>query len=181
MNDDIEAILDGVLKSEGGWVDRADDAGGPTNMGITFDTFKDFYGPGATVDDLRRITSGAAKAIYRRVYVERPGFLMVADPNLRALLVDCAVLHGPKNAVRMLQRSLGVMDDGVIGSQTLIALGRMSPVPALARANAERIMFLGRHVTGDLTDRDKDGVPDATEMAAGWFNRAARFVAQIGG
>jgi len=180
MNPEIEAILDTVLENEKGWVDRADDAGGPTNRGITFDTFKSVYGPDATLDGLKSLTEGAARAIYRRVYVERPGFLLIEDPALRALLVDSGVLHSPRNAIRMLQRAVRVDDDGVLGPKTLAALAGFKPLHVVALVNAERIMFLGRHVTGDLTDRDKDGVPDATEMAAGWFNRAARFVALMG-
>ena len=31
--------------------------------------------------------------------------------------------------------------------------------------------FLGRLISKDLTDADRDGIPDNAEFAAGWFNR----------
>lgn len=166
-----EQILTDVLRREGGFSDRADDAGGATNHGITRQRLSEWRGRPVTVEEVRTLPVEEALAIYRSCYIQAPGLSKVLDDDLRALLVDCAVLHGPRNAVRFLQRSLGVADDGALGNVTLGAMWREDRRRLLWLVFAERVMFLGRIVTDNLTDADRDGVPDNTEFAKGWLAR----------
>jgi len=44
---------------------------------------------------------------------------------------------------------------------------------------AERLEFYGRIVSKNLTDSDKDGIPDNTEFAFGWMNRMSNLIKAI--
>jgi lysozyme family protein len=166
-----EQILDDVLAREGGFSNRADDPGGATSYGITRQRLSEWRGREVTVDEVQSLTVEEARAIYRHCYIQAPGLGGVLDDELRALLVDCAVLHGPRNAVRFLQRAIGATDDGVFGDLTKAALWRLDRKRLLWRVFAERVMFLGRIITDNLTDADRDGIPDNTEFAKGWLAR----------
>jgi lysozyme family protein len=177
MND--EQIFDDILEREGGWVDRPDDAGGPTNRGVTLKTLRSIRGAQVSIADLRALTERDAREIYREHYLQRPGFGNVQDGPLRALLVDSAVHSGPSNAVRFLQRALRIEDDGVLGPKTVAALWDQNARHLFWLVMAERMEFLARLVSKDLTDRDRDGIPDAAENALGWFRRLGGLIREV--
>jgi lysozyme family protein len=166
-----EQILDDVLAREGSYTNRADDPGGPTNYGITQQRLSEWRGRPVTAEDVRELSELEARAIYRHCYIQAPGLGRVIDDQLRALLVDCSVLHGPRNAVRFLQRALKVADDGILGDVTMGAFWRLDKRRLLWLVFAERVMFLGRCISDNLTDADRDGIPDNTEFAKGWLAR----------
>lgn len=170
-----EKLLDEILDVREGpkFTDRPEDRGGPTRWGITQDTLSAWRGHAVTKEDVALLTREEARAIYRTRYVLKPGFADVRDDLLRGLLVDCGVLHGPLNAVKLLQRALGVADDGEFGPVTRAALEARPARRLFAEVMAQRLSFLGRLVTKDLTDNDRDGIPDAAENDWGWMNRQA--------
>lgn len=104
-----------VVGTEGGYVDDPQDPGGETNWGISKRSY-----PGV---DIKNLTKAAAKTIYLRDYWAKcrcddlPGFW-------RLSVFDCAVNQGRGDAIRFLQRAVGVADDGVFGPKTLAAVNR---------------------------------------------------------
>ena len=169
-----DTIIDDVLDREKGeYTNRAGDRGGPTRWGVTQDTLAGWRAHPVSPEDVQLLTRDEAQAIYRAQYINAPGFSKIGDGALRGLLVDCGVLSGPKNAVRMLQRALGVVDDGVFGPATEAALRLRSSKRLFVEVMAQRVSFLGRLVSKDLTDADRDGIPDAAENDWGWMNRVA--------
>lgn len=104
----IDAIIEGVLRAEGGYVNDARDAGGETNFGITIATARanGYSGP------MRDLTRDVAKEIYRRRYVIAPGFDKVAalSEAIAAELVDTGVNMGQKTAATFLQRALNSLN-----------------------------------------------------------------------
>ena len=159
----IEAIIDGILASEGGYVDHPNDRGGPTNLGITLPTLRDWRKAPVDAADLKAMTEAEARLIYRKRYVEAPGFDALPDP-LRWVVVDWGVLSGPPRAARGLQRAVGVKDDGVIGAVTLAAVAALTPKEAAVRLCAEQARQIGRLITDDRSQ---------AAFAAGWMNRLA--------
>ncbi|WP_283393184.1 glycoside hydrolase family 108 protein [Photobacterium phosphoreum] len=123
----IEAMLDDVLRKEGGYVDDPADAGGATNRGISLRYAKgvglDLDGDGDTdKDDIRLVTVEDAKRLYREDFYTGPRIdtLPVA---IQPVLFDYAVNSGPPRALMAMQRVLNLADfpcdvDGVIGPQT---------------------------------------------------------------
>lgn len=127
----VDQIIEDVLNAEGGYVNDARDAGGETNWGITIATARAAGYSGA----MRDLPRDFAKAIYRRRYVEAPGFgaIMGISPSIAAELVDTGVNMGPAVASRFLQRVLNALNrngrdwpdlavDGIVGPGTIKAL-----------------------------------------------------------
>src|SRR5690606_22830800 len=56
-------------------------------------------------------------------------------------VVDAAVNHGTGNAIRWLQRAVGVADDGIIGPVTLAAVTKADPTDLVLLVNASRLEF----------------------------------------
>jgi lysozyme family protein len=166
-----EQILDGIIKAEGGgkFTNNPADPGGPTKFGITAETLGAWrnLGRDATAEEVAALEEPEAREIYRRRYIPAG----ITSAALRAVLADCAVLHGTRNATRMLQRAMGVEDDGVLGPITRGSANAWPSISLARRVEYERCRFIARHVTKDLTDADKDGIPDATEFNFGWVNR----------
>lgn len=125
------AIISGIIKAEGGYVNDAADSGGETNFGITA-TAARAYG---YVGDMRYLTWETAFAIYSARYWDavRGDDLEALSPALAAEVVDSAVNMGTARAGRMLQRALNVLNqggslypdltvDGVVGALTVHAI-----------------------------------------------------------
>lgn len=160
-------IIDDILRREGGFVDHKVDKGKATKYGITQATLADWMGRPATVDDVKRLTEHEAREIYREQYITKPGFLGIENDAVRALAVDCAVNHGPKRAVQLLQEAAHVFTDGILGPQTKDAVNRMASAALYRRLCAARVRLYGRIITKD---------PSQSVFASGWMNRAAEFI-----
>ncbi len=123
----VDALLDGVLKREGGYQDNPTDRGnlggkGATNFGITSTTLGAWrrLGRPANKAEVRALQESEARAIYRAEYV-RP-FEAIPFDELKAQLVDIGITSSPHLATTLLQTVLGVKADGVLGERTLKAL-----------------------------------------------------------
>jgi lysozyme family protein len=165
----IDALLDEVLRREGGYVNHPADRGGPTKFGITAKTLGDWrrLGRAATAPEVSALTTDEARAIYRQRYIADPGFEGIKHLPLLALLIDAGVHSGPKRAVEWLQTALGVSADGVLGPRTRTALMTADPAVLYRRVLAGRLRFLGRLITQDRRQ---------AAFAAGWMNRLAEWV-----
>lgn len=171
---DDTQIIDEILNREGGgkFTIDASDPGGATKYGITLDTLAWHRKQTVSTDDVRELTELEAREIYRRRFIQDTHFDVFANP-LRWVMIDCGVLHGPLNAVKMLQRSIGAEPDGKLGPVTITVAQSWDARKLALYVQADRISFLGRRITKDLTDNDKDGVPDNAEYAWGHMNRVA--------
>ena len=128
---DTDALIDGLIEREGGFVNHPADKGGPTCFGITEAVARAHGYAGA----MRQLPREDAAAIYRRLYWQRPRFDQVAKRSsaVAAELFDTGVNMGPAVAATFLQRALTALNrngddyadltpDGRIGEQTLAAL-----------------------------------------------------------
>jgi lysozyme family protein len=134
MNFDI--AFDRLIGHEGGYVNHPDDPGGETNWGITLRTAR----AAGYTGSMRDLTRAQAKEIYRTAYWGRAKADQY-DGAIAFQLFDAGVNHSPGQAIRFLQRAVGVADDGVVGPMTLAAVHAMSVTDVLSRFNAERLDF----------------------------------------
>lgn len=111
-------------------------------------------------EDIKNLTLNRAKELYHRDFWSRfdGDDLHIA---LAYQLFDAAVNHGPGNAVRILQRGVGVADDGDIGPVTKGAIDLHGVDDTLKLFNAERIEFFTKLSTFDRYGR-------------GWMRRVAQ-------
>ena len=105
-----------VLAHEGGFVDHAHDPGGATNLGITRATLEQARGGPASRAEVRRLSVGEAKTIYRRFYWD-PIRADDLPAGLDLAVFDFAVHSGPGRSVKSLQAVLGVADARTRSSQ----------------------------------------------------------------
>lgn len=125
-----------LLGHEGGYSNHPHDPGGETMWGITKAVAKENGYTGAMVD----MSVSVARMIYAKKY-----WISQFDelPYPVALQIfDAAVNSGVGQAVRWLQRSVGVADDGKIGPVTLKAVLAVDPLKVVLLFNSERLMFM---------------------------------------
>lgn len=175
----VNSIIDDLIRREGDkFTDRAADRGGPTKYGITQATLSDWYGRQATVQDVQNLPEQEAREIYRERYLIAPGFLGIQDERIKEFVVDSAVQHGQKNAVKFLQSAAHVFVDGIFGPQTRDAVNRMTTAALYRRLCAARVRFYGAIVAHDpeLVRAKLAGMDLQAENALGWANRIAEFI-----
>lgn len=140
-----------LIGHEGGYVNHPNDPGGETKFGISKRSY-----PG---EDIPNMTLVRAKDIYQRDYWWKAGCDLVPEV-VKFDLFDTAVNAGPGTAIRMLQKVLGVTQDGVIGPKTMQAINSMDPERLDKRFNGHRLL----HLTG---------LPTWPSFGRGWTRRIA--------
>lgn len=140
--DNYPKIMAWIRGHEGGFVNHPEDPGGKTNFGITqrtYDAFRKSQGFGTR--NVRMIEENEVNEIYDLQYWSR-----VQGNNLPAgvdyCVMDYAVNSGPGRAIKVLQRTLGIDDDGVVGAITLAAAREQNPVRIINDMCDERMRFL---------------------------------------
>lgn len=125
-----DALIEGLLDREGGYVDHPADKGGPTCFGITEVVARGhgYAGP------MRQLPRADAVAIYRRLYWLRPKLDEIASRSGRLAeeLFDTGVNMGPAVAVTFLQRALTALNRGGKDYPDLTPDGRIGPVTLAA-------------------------------------------------
>lgn len=117
-----------TLKLEGGLANDPDDLGGLTNKGITHTTYdsyqREIYNKLSEADkkkyihkSVKDITDDEVEYIYLHNYWY-PAQCDIMTEKIAAIHFDCAVNCGVVTAKKILQRALGIEDDGIIGSIT---------------------------------------------------------------
>ncbi len=140
-----------VLEQEGGYVNNPSDPGGETNFGISKRAYPAL--------DIKNLTKEAAIEIYHQDYWLFCKCDQIPSP-IAVTLFDSSVNQGPSAAIKLLQRSLGVKDDGVMGSVTIGATFKTD----VRKLTAEFIAQRGfRYAT----------TGDVEVFGLGWFRRLA--------
>ena len=103
---------------EGGYVNNRQDPGGETKYGISKRSY-----PGV---DIRNLTLEGAKTIYKADFWSQSGCEYVPDVA-KFQCFEMGVNAGQKSARKAIQTAAGVFPDGIIGKDTLLAIGNMDP------------------------------------------------------
>lgn len=146
---DFEKAVEIVLRQEGGYIFDSNDPGGETNFGISKRQFPDL--------NIKDLTRDEATAIYKKEYWDGVKALLL-PPRLRLCVFDCAVNQGVTRAIRILQGSIGVKQDGIIGPETFEAARLYGDREALSNMLQLR---LNHYVS----------LPQWPRYGAGWMRR----------
>lgn len=133
---DFNKSFDRLIGHEGGYVNHPADPGGETNWGVTKRTAQ----ANGYTGNMRAMTREQAKSIYKSAFWDRVK-ADTLDDAVAYQLFDACVNHGIGNGVRMMQRAVGVADDGIVGNITLNTLHSTSPTDFIMRFNAQRLTF----------------------------------------
>lgn len=130
-----------VLQSEGGNDDDPLDRGGRTSRGIIqreYDKWR--TANGQPLADVWYATDAEISTIYHDDYWEP--FCDKFATGIDYLYFDLAVNGGPHRSAVTLQRSLGVVADGIIGPKTLAALTVVDPATFIVSySDAKRAFY----------------------------------------
>lgn len=139
-----------VLKAEGGYSNNPNDPGGETKFGISKRAYPTL--------DIKNLTLDQAKIIYKRDYWDKiKGDQLPNDVS--TVCFDMAVNMGISQAVKLLQKALDVVQDGVIGPNTISAANKANPDSLCQKLTLERIMFYS-------------ALKNFTTFGRGWVNRS---------
>lgn len=177
----LNAITRTVNNYEGGYgafTNTKNDRGGLTRAGITTKFFDNYclpaLGYASSLDvttAMKNLDSAAINALYYEGIVQA-GLLYrlenILPLDLLNNIYDFAVLSGPQNAIKTLQRILGEDEDGIPGPKTIASAQERIRLLSADNFNTlysfERIKF---HV------RDVQRNPNQLGFLGGWVNRAA--------
>lgn len=124
----FNTVIDEVFKHEGGYVNDPADPGGETNLGISKRYFPN--------EDIKGMTVQRARQIYNDVFW-RGNNIDALPHHLRYIVFDAAINMGSRTAILMLQKLVGVAQDGIIGNITAKAASRL-PIQVYANARKNR-------------------------------------------
>lgn len=158
---DARKLMPFILKWEGGFVNDPLDRGGATNKGVTIGTFQSFY-PGATVENLKRITDDQWLTIFKGGYWNPWQADQIKNQAVANIVVDWAWASGARTAIRKVQELLGVTVDGLVGNETLSAINGQDAEELFDRIKVARYDFVDAIVKRD---------PSQKRFINGWKNR----------
>ena len=174
MTVSVDAMIEDVIRREGGFVDHPADRGGPTKFGITQATLSAHLGRAATAAEVEQLSPDQAKQIYRRDYYESPQIDQLPDA-IQPFVLDSAVNHGPGRAIGFVQQVCNLAGfgalivDGICGPRTSRAAHDAAWAMKgwlLAALVEERRNFYQAIVLAD---------PSQGVFLEGWLNRLAEF------
>ena len=145
----FDIAVEFVLSFEGDISDDPHDSGGLTQFGISQKSYPDL--------DIKSLTRDQAKEIYRNDYWNRAKCNEL-PAQLAIVLFDSAVNQGAVTAIRLLQKSLNVNADGVIGPMTIAASHRAALNIVVGELIARRAYQYSLH-------------PEVARFGLGWFRR----------
>ncbi len=154
-----------ILKWEGGYVNDPDDAGGATNRGVTIGTYtqyrkrKGLQEP--TIFDLKKLSEREWEDIFKTMYWDRYKADLITSQAVANICVDWVWASGVWG-IKLVQRILGVKEDGIVGSQTIGAINARDSKQLFHAIKSERVKFID-----DIIRRR----PANAKFRRGWLNR----------
>lgn len=162
MSNNLKDVIKLVFGSEGGYVNHPKDPGGATKFGITASTLGAWrhLGRSATPDEVKALNLNEASDILSAQYA-RPLWYDKLPAGLDYALFDYGVNSGPTQAVKTLQRILGVDVDGLMGVKTFDVIKNYPDLSELInKLQDARLKFL-------------KGLKTWSTFKNGWSNRVA--------
>lgn len=164
MKENFDLALRALLKHEGGYVNHPADPGGMTNLGVTKRVWEEWVGHPVDEKQMRALTPELVAPLYKKKYWDKVcGDELPTGVDLAVF--DLAVNSGPGRAAKMLQKVLGVTQDGAIGPQTLLKAVNVDSSKLVADYNAQRLAFLM-------------ALPQWDTFGKGWGRRVAEVTEQ---
>jgi len=158
--------FDRMIENEGGMILHTvpGDRGGMTYAGIARNRWPDWVG-WSIIDSGRRPDEDQVRRFYRAHFWRPLQADGIRHQPVAESIFDYAVNSGVRSAVRSAQRVLGVIDDGIVGPQTLNALNAADPDHFVAAYTLEKIRRYAKLAAMDGKQR---------KFLLGWINRSLR-------
>ena len=160
MRSNFETALKAILKVEGNFVNHPADPGGMTNLGVTKKVWEEWCGQSVDEAEIRALSPEKVTPLYKIKFWDMiQGNKLPHGVDL--CVFDCAVNSGVRRASKLLQRAVGVEEDGLIGHITLTACAAVDADFIIQRFSEERLAFL-------------QSLPTFSTFGKGWTRRVAQ-------
>ena len=136
---EFKVFFDRLMEHEGGYINHPSDPGGETMWGVT----KRVARANGYTGSMRQLPKATAQAIAHKDYWQVVRGDDLPD-DVAWQVFDAAYNHGNRQAIKFLQRAVGITGkdvDGIIGSQTLSAVKCMDSDCIVMLFIAERLEF----------------------------------------
>jgi lysozyme family protein len=141
----FDEAFEKLIGNEGSYSGNSNDSGNWTGGKISSGTLKGTkYGISAASYpsiDIKNLTLEQAKGIYIKDYWNKLG-LDRLPPEMAFDMFDTAVNSGVSRAIKLLQHTVGTIEDGIIGPKTLDIASDFIPSVLKMRFNANRLLFM---------------------------------------
>lgn len=174
----FELAIPITLQAEGGWSNNPKDPGAQTNFGIILKEFVQVaheYGLQPTEDGLRNITMNQAKQIYKDHFWNKILGDQINNQSIANLLFDSIVNldelrlasgNSDATSIKLIQRAVGVTDDGLMGPNTIKAINASNQELTFNMLKQGRIKYYN-----DLIARK----PELSIFEKNWLHRVNLF------
>jgi lysozyme family protein len=140
MIENFEKSLALVLKSEGGYVNNFKDPGGETNMGVTKAAWATWVKRPLVPNEMAKLTVADITPFYKALYWDK-SYCNQLPIGLDYMVFDASVNMGVGQSIRLLQKSLGCVADGVIGPNTMKLINESKVNDMIDKYSAQKEMF----------------------------------------
>jgi lysozyme family protein len=140
MDNNFEKAFNFVMKSEGGYVNNPKDPGGETDLGVTKAAWSTWLKRPIQLGEMAKLQLSDVKPFYKALYWDK-AYCSKLPTGLDYCLFDAEVNMGVGQAIRLLQKSLGCVPDGVIGENTMIAIHNANPEDLIDKFSAQKEQF----------------------------------------
>lgn len=162
---DFKKYAPKLLQLEGGYTNHPDDQGGPTNLGITLNTYRQYCGQEKTIKDLRNMSYGVWEKIMKDMYWDRCQADKIENQSVAEIVVDWCINSG-MIGLRRVQEIVGCKPDGIAGPITISMINSSDPESLF-----ERIMSARKQFYVNIVKRN----PPQKVFMNGWMNRLSKF------
>lgn len=157
MITNFDYSMQNLLVDEGGYVNDPNDAGGETKYGISKRAYSN--------EDIKNLTEARAKEIYRKDYWNKFGGDAIISPEKASAILSICVNFGVRGGIKIVQKAVDTICDGVMGSNTVRKVNDMDPDKFLALLS---LSMISKYASICRKDRSQ------IKFLLGWVNRALR-------
>lgn len=156
-----------ILQSEGGFTTDPRDPGnrledgrpGSTNLGVTQANWEAYVGHPVKWSEMRTLTPEIVKPFYKKRYWDAVKGDDLPTP-IDYMMFDFAVNSGPVRSIKLMQKAVGTVQDGILGPMTMTAI-KAIPIHKLIQDFSDEKEWWYKSLRNENFER-------------GWLNRVAK-------
>ena len=140
MDNNFDRCLKLVLKSEGLYSNNPKDSGGETMMGVTKAAWSTWLKRPIANGEMAKLTVADITPFYKALYWDK-SYCNQLPTGIDYMVFDASVNMGVGQSIRLLQKSLGCVADGVIGPNTMKLINESKVNDMIDKYSAQKEMF----------------------------------------
>jgi hypothetical protein len=140
LDNNFDRSLKLVLKSEGGYVNNPKDPGGESMMGVTKNAWSTWLKRPIADGEMAKLTVADITPFYKALYWDK-SYCNQLPTGIDYMVFDASVNMGVGLSIKLFQKSLGGVPDGIIGPNTMKLINEMNVKTMIDKYSAQKEMF----------------------------------------